>query len=378
VAFPLTVVHEGARSLVNVSFDGQRHTVQYTLDLGASEVAGSGWIELPSDSNPRDNIAYFTYPENVHLRTLVVAESENARRVLRFAAAPAPQALNQSADVQADATSLRLADVAMLVWQGASPSGAVANVVRDFVETGGVAVYFPAGQGEGGKFHVANWRTGDGPLANSKEGKKLPVGELAVTRRDASPMPGAVLATFEDGKPFLTRQASAAASGGAIYRMATLPENEWSGLADGTVLVPMLQRMLLEGGRRLSRAGNGEVGLVTGAATRLSGGEGRLLTDAGVYQVNGRVVAVNRPALEDEPDLADEAAVQTAFGSVLMRMFEDKGGDKSAAMQSEVWRWFLVAMMVLLTGEAFFAMPEAVKSGVASTRSDFNAKEARQ
>ena len=202
---------------------------------------------------------------------------------------------------------------------------------------------------------------GDGMHGAGVGGGGVGVGD----RGDAAAMPGAVLASFEDGKPFLTRQASVAAGGGAIYRVATLPEREWSGLAEGTVLVPMLQRMLLEGGRRLSKAGNGEVGFVTGAATRLSGGEGRSQTDAGVYQVNSRVVAVNRPAMEDEPDVADETAVRTALGSVPMRMFEDKGGEKSAAMQSEIWRWFLVAMLVLLTGEAFFAMPEAVKkSGV--------------
>jgi len=355
---PLAVVHEGARSLVNVQLDGQRQSVQVALDLGQRKTEGWGWIELPADANTRDNTAYFSYPEDLHLKTAVVAESDVARRVLRVASAPAPAALNESADTVAVGSALKLDDVAMLVWQGASPSGTVANVVRDFAGSGGTVIVFPGSKSEDGKFRVTTWRRTDGPLANAKDGRILSLGEVAVTRREALNAPGTVLASFADGKPFLVKQP---VGKGAMYWCATLPVREWSSLDDGTVLVPMLQRILQEGGRRLSKADNAEVGAVVGQAPRLSGQGGRAATDAGVYQVGTRVTAVNRPVAEDEPDVIDEAAVRTAFGPVSFRMFTDKGGGANAALQSEIWRWFMVAMLLLLTGEAVLALPKRAK-----------------
>jgi len=352
-ALPLAVVHEGARSLVNVQLEGQRQSVQVALDLGQRQSEGWGWIELPADANPRDNSAFFSYPEDLHLKTVVVAENDAARRVLRIASAPAPAALNVSSDTVAPGSPLKLDDVAMLVWQGA-----VTNVVRNFAETGGTVVVFPGSKSEDGKFRVTTWRRTDGPLANAKDGRILPLGEVAVTRREPLLAPGTVLASFEDGKPFLVKQP---VGKGAIYWCATLPVREWSSLDDGTVLVPMLQRILQEGGRRLSKADNNEVGSVVGQASRLSGPQGRAATDAGVYQVGTKVVAVNRPATEDEPDVLDEPAVRTAFGSVSFRMFTDKGGGGSAALQSEIWRWFMVAMLIFLTGEAVLALPKRAK-----------------
>ena len=211
---------------------------------------------------------------------------------------------------------------------------------------------------EDGKFRVTTWRRTDGPLANAKDGRILSLGEVAVTRREVLNAPGTVLASFADGKPFLVKQM---VGKGAIYWCATLPVREWSSLDDGTVLVPMLQRILQEGGRRLSKADNSEVGAVVGQAPRLSGQGGRVATDAGVYQVGTRVTAVNRPVAEDEPDVIDETAVRTAFGPVSFRMFTDKGGGANAALQSEIWRWFMVAMLIFLTGEAVLALPKRAK-----------------
>jgi hypothetical protein len=334
--------------------------VQCALDLGQRKTEGWGWIELPADSNPRDNAAFFTYPEDLHLQTLVVAQSDAARRVLRLASAPAPSTMNQSAEAVADTgTTLKLNDVAMLVWQGASPSGTVANAIKDFAASGGTVVYFPGGDGESGKFRVATWRRMDGPLANAKDGRSLMLSEVSVSRRVAPSGGGVVLASFEDGKPFLVKQPLGK---GAIYSCATLPQRDWSSLDDGTVLVPMLQRILQEGGRRLSKADNADVGAVVGTTTKLSGdAKGRAECDGGVYQVGTKIVAVNRPASEDEPEVIDETAVRAAFGPVSVRMLADKGGGASAALQSEIWRWLLVAMLVALTGEALLALPKRAK-----------------
>ena len=123
--FPLTVVHEGARTTVPVSFGGQKLTTQYRLDLGPRTTSGWGWVELPADANPRDNLAFFVYPEDLRAKTLIVAESDASAPLLRLASAPAPGLLNQEADVQNSSTPLKLDGVALLIWQAAAPTGSV-------------------------------------------------------------------------------------------------------------------------------------------------------------------------------------------------------------------------------------------------------------
>lgn len=363
-SFPLTLVHEGARSQVNVTLEQQQQSFQCSLDLGSRTNAGWGWVELPADSNPGDNLSFFTYAEDLHLKAAVVATSEESRRILPLAAAPAPQLLNQSAELTVPGDRMKLTDISLLLWQENAPSGTVANVIRDFVEEGGVAVYLPAGAGEENKAPVAYWQKSDGVLANSKEGKALPLNELEVARRVIPDLEGPVLASFEDGKPLLVRKP---AGKGAYYAFATLPDREWSTLAEGPVLVPMFQRMLQEGGRRLSQAATSEVGLLQATRIECLTAERTAPTPAspgvhaGVYRADNRLVAVNRPAAEDLSEAVTEDQIKTAMGPVPFRVFEDKGGAK-AAMQSEIWRWMLIAMLLFLTGEAFLALPETVRT----------------
>jgi len=356
--FPLTVVHEGARSQVEVNFGGQKLTTQYRLDLGARQTAGWGWVELPADANPRDNLAFFVYPEDLHLKTLVVAESETSSRLLKLAAAPAPVLLNQAAESQSPTATLKLDDVSLLIWQSAAPSGTVENVVRDFANAGGVVLILPAGKGDTGKFRVATWRNTDGPLSRTRDGKDLPMTELAFTQRIALSSEGTVLAMFDDGQPMLTKQP---AGKGAIYRCASLPEREWSTLGDGTVLVPMVQRLAQEGGRRLGHIADGDAGdkrfaRATPLATFESALAGSSQGGAGVLQQDGKLVSLNRPATEDELDTLDQDGVKEVLGAIPYRLFEDKGAERAAA-RTEMWRWFLALMLLFLTAEAVLALP---------------------
>jgi hypothetical protein len=360
--FPLTVVHEGARSTVPVNFGGQKLTTQYRLDLGPRQSAGWGWVELPADTNPRDNLAFFVYPEDLHAKTLVVAESEESGRLLTLAAAPAPVLLNQEAASQSAAVPLKFDDVALLIWQGAAPSGTVEKAVSDFAHAGGVVLYLPAGPGEAGKYRVATWRNSDGPLGRTQDGKDLPLPEVAFARRAALGSEFSMLAAFEDGKPLLTKQALGK---GAAYRCAALPERSWSSLWEGTVLVPMVQRMVQEGVRRLGHVADGDVGdrrfpagrelasYATAAAGAARGG-------AGVFQADDKLVSLNRPAGEDDAETLDETGLRDVFGPVPFRLFEDKGAQRSAA-QTEIWRWFLLLMLVALTAEAALALPTAAQ-----------------
>lgn len=363
-ALPVTIVHEGARSQIELPLEKSQHSFQYALDLGSRTNAGWGWVELPADSNPADNLSYFSYPEERRLKTLVVATSADSRKILPLAAAPAGERLNQAAALVGEEDLAQLSDSALLLWQAAPPAGTAANRIRDFVEDGGVVLYLPGGAGEESKSALANWRKSDGPLANSREGKSLPLGALAVARREAPAVDGPVLALFDDGRPFLVRKPSGR---GAQYALATRVDRDWSTLHEGPVLVPMLQRMLHEGGRRLGQAGDAEVGSLRASRVECLAAAGKEKSspspgvNAGVYRADGRLIAVNRPAEEDLPDAVAPEELRAAMGAIPYRLFEDKGGAR-AAMQSEIWRWFLLAMLIFLTVEAALAVPEPVRA----------------
>jgi hypothetical protein len=155
-----------------------------------------------------------------------------------------------------------------------------------------------------------------------------------------------------------------------VYYCATLPVRDWSNLMDGTVLVPMLQRLMQEGGRRLGQVPEVHCGEEVASAAgetwkRLEPEKAGTISppplEAGIYQVNGRVVPVNRPPVEDEPEILDEAKVRALFGAVPVRLLEEKA-DRGGQLQSEVWRMVLVGALLFLLGEGLLTMQGESKS----------------
>jgi hypothetical protein len=306
---------------------------------------------------------------------VLAAEAELAKR-LPLAVAPAPALMNQSCAVAApgEIGTVPLTETALVVWQGALPDTAA---VRGFVESGGTVICFPPGRAEARKFgdvswsepataeaekpfRIRSWRNEEGPLAKTTDGLDLPVTELKCLRRQPVVGETTVLAAFEDGKPFLSRRT---VGRGNIYFCAVLPQAEWSNLGEGTVLVPVLQRLLAAGGQRLGQAATAACGETSpGAWQRVdaakAGGEPE--TVAGVYQQGQRLLAVNRPASEDAPEILDEAAVRSLFGPVPLTLFE-QAATNSKKLESEIWRGLIGLLLVFLIVESWLAMPERTK-----------------
>jgi hypothetical protein len=349
----VTVVLEGARSVVNVKMDGPQLRVQHKIDLGNRTTRGWGWVELPSDANPRDNASYFVFDGERHLRSLIAASDSEVGRVLSLAAAPAPDLLNQSSVVivPSEFPPREMSDVALVVWQAGDT-----DRIRGFVEGGGVAFVFPSKDaGEEVKTHISNWRANEGPLASTEEGEELPVRELTVTRRVTLPGKGTVLATFEDGKAFLTREQ---VGKGYLYSCATLPEKQWSSLTEGTVLVPMVQRVLREGGRRLGAVVAQTCGVeALGEARRVDKETG--IGEAGIYQRGTELVALNRPASEDVNEFVEPDFAPALFGSVQIRVFDEK--EQTGKLAGEIWRMFVWLMLFALIGEALLTFTGAAE-----------------
>ena len=82
----------------------------------------------------------------------------------------------------------------------------------------------------------------------------------------------------------------------------------------------------------------------------------------GLFEGGERLLAVNRPLAEDgDQVVTDETLGQVLAGIEYKRIDDQVGGAMQLA--SEVWRTFLILMIIALIAEALLSVPEqAVKS----------------
>jgi hypothetical protein len=77
---------------------------------------------------------------------------------------------------------------------------------------------------------------------------------------------------------------------------------------------------------------------------------------AGIAESGEKLVAINRPLREDEPDFLGKTALGELFAGLDHQIIEDRVEDESS-LASEVWRTFLFLMAIALLGEALLCMP---------------------
>ncbi len=375
---PLEFNLDGARAQIEVAIDGQALRWRHNAPLGAKLSGGWGSLELPADANRRDNAAFFVFGSPTPLRASVVSADAENGRFFRFAASASTNGLREAAELTTPSAAQNAdwAQNTLLIWQDALPEGATAERLRAFIEEGGAVVFFPPGRAGGQRFEgsawgevesatnerrfrVIRWDEDQGPLARSDEGLSLPLAQTTFDRREGITGQKNVLAAFDDGAPFVTRQALGK---GEFYFCASLPAKDWSNLGDGPVLVPMLQRLLLAGSRRLqtvSSAVCGELSAVDQARrweTVDSTTPKDIRTQAGVYRSGERLLAVNRPTSEDEPEILDPEEARRLFGALPVQMWQDRGAQNSQ-LQGEIWRAFLFALLVFLLLEGVLILP---------------------
>jgi hypothetical protein len=374
-SIPVTLTLDGQRSSTELKLDAQSLRWRRKIDLGSRREGGWGSFALPADGNSRDNTAYFVYGADVPLVAAVVSADRAGARDFQFAAAsrggePAPLIS------PADFASASLDGKSLLIWQAPLPSGGDAERVKLFADQGGVVIFFPPEQADARQFdgiswgqaqnaesqegfRVLRWDENEGPLAKSDEHLSLPLAQTSFMRRQAMAGQKESLAAFEDGAAFLTRHSTVK---GEIYFCASLPDPAWSSLGEGPVLVPMLQRMLLAGAQRLqpvSAIACGELSAVDQAQTwtPVDTTEPKdIRSQAGVYRSGNRLLAVNRPASEDEPEIIDSEQARKLFGDLPVQTLQDRHLE-TGQLQGEVWRMFVFAMLLFLIAEAFLILP---------------------
>jgi hypothetical protein len=372
---PITLTLNGERSEMEVAWEGQSLRWRHKIDLGARRAGGWGSFTLPTDANDHDNTAYFVYGPDTPLLATVVGGDPGTARCLEFAAAGrnAQPAEHVPASTFADAN---LEGRSLLVWQAPLPAGTDAERVQSFAASGGVVIFFPPGQADARQFNgmgwgsvqeaenadgfrILRWGEDEGPLAKSDEHISLPLGQTTFLRRQPIAGQKDTLAAFEDGTAFLVRRSLGK---GEIYFCSSLPDPAWSGLGDGPVLVPMLQRMLQAGARRVqavSSAACGELSLSDQILpwTSVDSTEHKdIATQAGVYRAGDRFLAVNRPLAEDEPELVDPDEARKLFGDLPVQMLQERHVE-TGQLQGEVWRIFLFVMLLFLLVEGILILP---------------------
>jgi hypothetical protein len=373
---PLSLTLDGARSHVDLPVSGPVTRIHRTLELDPARDSGYGSIQLPPDGNDRDNTAYFIYAPRPTLHVAIVGPDDSTRRALTAAADPFPddpKLICDAFDTPPPATDWN--KYALVLWHAPLPAGDTANALQHYLESGGAVVAFPTESPDANAFVTASWGDSknagpsrvtrwdqhDGPLADTDSGAPLPLGELQIQRARPIASGGEIRAVFGDNEPFLTERL---VGRGHLYFCATLPQPDWSTLDDGRVLVPMLQRILEQGARRFGAAAfldAGDASLIDSAASWTSLGSATPRDPrihAGVYRNGLNLIAVNRPADEDDQDRVTPAEARQLFPPLRTFLFEERG-DSATSLQGEIWRALLFAMLFFLVGESFLSLPSA-------------------
>ncbi len=383
-AFPIEFEVNNVRSVVEVEIDRQGASLQgHRIPIDTKLRSGWGSVGLPGDTNSLDNRFFFVFSEPLVRRAVVVSDDvKNGEAFRRALAIPIDPRLQHRVDV---ISVDRVAEIdwestGLLIWQAALPRGSVAEQIAQFVDTGRVVMFFPPSQntderlfdsrwgdwqapGNQQVFGISWWRGDADLLAHVESGDALPLNELRTYRYRSFESPGTPLARFDDDAPLLTRVAT---DRGAIYFCSTLPTAQFSSLErEGVTFYVILQRALDQGCRALAVASQRDAGpdvLIDRNEWELvaPADDSPLLSQrglhAGVYRDGAYWTAVNRSQIEDSAVAAPVETVDALFDGMSYRRIDVDVGDTSA-LASEMWRIFLIAMIVALLVEAVLSLP---------------------
>ncbi len=389
---PIEFEVNNVRSVVEVALDRQGASLKgHRIPIDTKLRSGWGSVGLPGDANPLDNRFFFVFSEPTERRAVVVSDDvKNGEAFRRALAIPIDPRLQHRVDVMSvdRVAEIDWENIGLFIWQAALPRGAVAEQIAQFVDTGRVVMFFPPSQNADEKgqpllfgSHWGNWQTpgsqqvfstgwwrGDADLlAHVESGDALPLNELRTYRYRSFESPGTPLARYDDDAPLLTRVAT---DRGAVYFCSTLPTAQFSSLErEGVIFYVILQRALDQGCRALAVASQRDAGpgvladrndweLVapadnSDAPLYLSSQRG---LHAGVYREEAYWTAVNRSQIEDTATAVPVETVDALFDGMSYRRIDVDVGDTSA-LASELWRIFLIAMIVALLAEAALSLP---------------------
>lgn len=379
---PLTLSLNGAQSTENVTISGG--VMKFTKRLPLSGKSGYGYIQLPADTNSRDNTAYFSYGVELPVHTAIVAAKSESQYYLSLASAP-PGYASQHAKTYLPHESIPWDTLSLVVWQAPLPEEGAQAPLIDFINKGGIIAFYPPTSTEDQSFLntrwglvsksstakyfiVQDWDRSDGPLRNGEDGTPIPVGKLKAIKRREILTEGTSLANWSNDSPFLTRELHGR---GAAYFIATLPDYTWSNLGDADVVLPLTQRLLLKGNQRFGSGFSAILGQLPAEIAIDSAKRKRLDKatpsdplnaeyETGVYQFGERTIAVNRLTDVDLTKHLSKEELDLALSDVPYSLFEEDT-ENSSAFAQQLWQVFLVAVLLFLIVEALLCLAQKRK-----------------
>ncbi len=371
----------GISTAVDVELTGREAVLKnHVIPLERSAAArGWGRVSIPADANPADNEFFFAYDAPPPRRSLVVAEDPAAGRVLELVAAIAPDKAAALVDLVPPGGLAAAAwdEAAALFWQGPLPEGRDAELVQAFLGRGGQVVFFAPDRPTTAEFvgcawgewtapakpaTAESWRTDQDLLANTLAGSALPLGDVEIRRSCGLSGDLVPLASLPGGALLVARASRAE----GVTFVATTPAPRDSSLAaEGVVLYALVQRAIDRGLTVLGGARQADAGTATaenaracGAWTRQGGAAASTEAGfhAGVFACGDRLVAVNRPVAEDAALPVADERIDALFRGLSFQRITGTAGDTDSIVQ-EIWRAFLIAMLLALVAEGLLSLP---------------------
>ena len=389
---------------------------QLKVEVSPTSLTGGGVIRLPHDNNDNDNQFYFSYAPSPERNSVIVSDHQEVADLLELVCSTPFDSKNkfncQVLPVNGQ-SQIAWQNTALLVWHAPLPTGVVADQLAQFVADGGNVIFLPtetigtqselfgvrwgeweakleAEQSSNGldpqasslvsfqdnsasqPFQVAQWRTEDDLLATDESGRQLPLKSISCTRRcNIFSESAAVLASFEDGRPFLVR---AITDSGGVYFLSTTPDEATSTFThDGIALYVMLHRALEQGTAAL--AGKKQLDTADRFLTEphiqsqrwksLEFNERSVAEDqrafyAGVYQADDQIIAINRPVSEDNTGAVEKAEITELLGEDSFDLISTAANSLSG-LTNEIWKLFIIAMVIALIAEGWYSLPAKKK-----------------
>jgi len=380
---PLTTHLNGTRTTETLTLPGQSLRFQKRVALPPGSETGHGWLSIPSDGNPRDNAAFFAFGPARPVKSIIVSPPGESADYLALAAAPPGfGSLSTSRVDPAMAASAITADLAAILWAAPLPTGPTADALQRFLASGGHVLFLPPGsasdaafldmkwsapgEAPAGKFFIlTDWNHDDGPLRDGIDGTPVAANRLKAIRRQMPVGDTAPLARWEDGEPAIARRII---DRGTAWFLGSSPDYAWSNLGDADVLLPAVQRILTAGAGRFDASYLASVG---SDAARILPGETRTRLDdhgdpdpanseyaSGVFRLGDRLIALNHPPSEDAPEILSRESLDAVLDGTAYTLLDQAGQSNDPSLARDVWRAFLIAVLLFLIAEALLCLPK--------------------
>jgi hypothetical protein len=387
IKLPLSFVVNGAATSTTVDLkDNQLVIAGYAIPIDKSLKQGWGRVELPADSFPENDKSYFVFDEPSALHSVIVSDDDNVTGPLNAAlTATADPARKYETTIlgSSHAAEIPWDDAALIVWNAPIPDekDAIAKQLRDFLGAGRTILFLPPPSpndnrifdlgwekwqesAPGKPLAVEWWRNDDDLLANTRDGSALPVGKLEISRVCGIIGDGVPLARVAGQRPLLMRSLG---RNGNAYFLGTLPGSGSSSLArEGIVMFALLQRALNQGVATLGKAqqryasasvlGDDPSKWHAVATQNETMTPENLPLRAGIVSSGDRLMALNRPPGEDEPQTLAPHDLNDLFAGLDFHVVNDTL-ENGRSLTNEIWRTFLFLVALALIGEALLCLP---------------------